>query len=185
MLSILPATGIIFEAYSPLGNPAQLKQDNMERSVLENTDIVEIAKKHSVSPAQVGLSRSLSLSLTSSYSPCVLIHSLSLSLTLFLVYSLSFLSTLSLFFPSPLLPIYSFPFRLRSPIPLPALYIPHFCSFSLFPFFAWLTDHSIQILYNYTHPPLPTPSLPPCRCAYHLPCIVGQWSSPSLSLLSG
>ena len=41
------------EAYSPLGNPAQLKQDNVERSVLENADIVEIATKHSVSAAQV------------------------------------------------------------------------------------------------------------------------------------
>ena len=46
-------TGIILEAYSPLGNPAQLKQDNIERSVLENADIVEIATKHNVSPAQV------------------------------------------------------------------------------------------------------------------------------------
>ena len=50
---LFSSSGIIFEAYSPLGNPGQLKQDNIERSVLENTDIVDIATKHSVTAAQV------------------------------------------------------------------------------------------------------------------------------------
>ena len=52
-LILFSSSGIIFEAYSPLGNPGQLKQDNIERSVLENTDIVDIATKHSVTAAQV------------------------------------------------------------------------------------------------------------------------------------
>ena len=51
--SVFSTPGIVFEAYSPLGNPGQLKQDNLERSVLDHPDIVEIAKKHSVSAAQV------------------------------------------------------------------------------------------------------------------------------------
>jgi diketogulonate reductase-like aldo/keto reductase len=51
--------GITFGAYSPLGNPGQLKQDNLERSVLDHPDIVEIAKKHSVSAAQVCVSFAL------------------------------------------------------------------------------------------------------------------------------
>ena len=45
----------MFEAYSPLGNPAQLKQGDKERSVLENTVVVDIANKHSVSAAQVSV----------------------------------------------------------------------------------------------------------------------------------
>jgi aldehyde reductase len=51
--------GIVFEAYSPLGNPAQLKQGSLDRSVLENPDILDIAKKHSATAAQVCISFAL------------------------------------------------------------------------------------------------------------------------------
>lgn len=43
--------GIIFEAYSPLGNPSL--STNPEPGMLQNAVIAEIAEKHGVTPAQV------------------------------------------------------------------------------------------------------------------------------------
>ena len=45
--------GIVFEAYSPLGNPARRIINPTQPMVLEDPVIKEIASKHSVSAAQV------------------------------------------------------------------------------------------------------------------------------------
>ncbi len=50
---IILNTGIVFEAYSPLGNPGRPFRTDAEPVVMEDKVIKEIAEKHSVSPAQV------------------------------------------------------------------------------------------------------------------------------------
>ena len=47
--------GIVFEAYSPLGNPGNPFLNEKEPRVLDDPVIKEIAEKHKVSPAQVRL----------------------------------------------------------------------------------------------------------------------------------
>jgi aldehyde reductase len=47
--------GIVFEAYSPLGNPGRPKKGDDDPSVFDNPIINEIAVKHNTGPAQVAL----------------------------------------------------------------------------------------------------------------------------------
>lgn len=47
--------GIVFEAYSPLGNPGRPTKGDDDPSVLEDPVINEIATKHNVGPAQVSI----------------------------------------------------------------------------------------------------------------------------------
>ena len=47
------ATGIVFEAYSPLGNPSRPSKSSQEPVVLDDPVINEIAKKYNATPAQV------------------------------------------------------------------------------------------------------------------------------------
>ena len=45
--------GIVFEAYSPLGNPGRPTKGDDDPNVLSDSVINEIAVKHNVGPAQV------------------------------------------------------------------------------------------------------------------------------------
>ena len=58
-------TGIVFEAYSPLGNPARPMKSDDEPADMDDPVIKEIAGKYNASPAQV----SWCLSLASYHQP--------------------------------------------------------------------------------------------------------------------
>ena len=45
--------GIVFEAYSPLGNPGRPSKTDTEPVVMDNAVIKEVAVKHNATPAQV------------------------------------------------------------------------------------------------------------------------------------
>ena len=45
--------GIVFEAYSPLGNPTRPIKSDDDPADMDDSVIKEIAKKHNASPAQV------------------------------------------------------------------------------------------------------------------------------------
>lgn len=47
-------TGIVLEAYSPLGNPGRPDKKDGEPEVMQDSTIRDIASKHHATPAQVG-----------------------------------------------------------------------------------------------------------------------------------
>ena len=50
---IIIHTGIILEAYAPIGSPGRPKTQDDDPVVLEDPVIKEIAEKHNATPAQV------------------------------------------------------------------------------------------------------------------------------------
>ena len=53
------STGIVLEAYSPLGNPTRPTIKKEGPVLLDDPVLKEIADKHSVTPAQVGVNQSM------------------------------------------------------------------------------------------------------------------------------
>jgi diketogulonate reductase-like aldo/keto reductase len=53
LISVITFSGIIFEAYSPLGCPGRPFKESSDPIVLEDPLLKEIGEKHGVSPAQV------------------------------------------------------------------------------------------------------------------------------------